>query len=176
LIIISSTNEPIPKRDKTCKEAYLSQKQLNMLEITLDVKSMGASRNFLSFAISVPAGILLLIKGISGPTETYAWLLNYLSSGVITDELIQSIITTTLLILIFISSLGGLAVLAGGFLVWKSHITIGKLLISLGAGVGFLWVIFLIFALVSTGDLLSQYSVIGWTGLILAFIARLLAK
>lgn len=137
---------------------------------------MGASRNFLSFAMSVPAGILLLLKGITGPTETYAWLLNYLSNGIIADELIQSIITTTLLILIFISSLGGMAVVAGGFFVWKNHISIGKLMISLGAGVGFLWVIFLIFALASTGDIFSQYSVIGWIGLILAFIARLLAK
>ena len=66
---------------------------------------MGVSRNFLSFAISVPAGILLLLKGITGPTETYAWLLNYLSNGIITDKLVQSIITTTLLVLILISSL-----------------------------------------------------------------------
>jgi hypothetical protein len=137
---------------------------------------MGVFRNFLSFTISVPAGMLLLLKGITGPIETYAWLLNYLSSGIITNELIQSIITTTLLILIFISSLGGIAVVAGGFFVWKNHITMGKLLISLGAGVGFLWVLFLIFTLASTGDLFSQYSVIGWAGLILAFIARLLAK
>jgi hypothetical protein len=137
---------------------------------------MGVFRNLLSFTISVPAGILLLLKGITGPTETYARLLNYLSSGIITNELIQSIITTTLLILIFISSLGGIAVVAGGFFVWKNHITVGKLLISLGAGVGFLWVIFLVFTLASTGNLFSQYSVIGWTGLTLAFIARLLAK
>ena len=111
---------------------------------------MGVSRNFLSFAISVPAGILLLLKGITGPTETYAWLLNYLSNGIITDKLVQTIITTTLLVLIFISSLGGIAVISGGFLVWKNHVSIGKLLISLGAGVGFFWVIFLLFALVST--------------------------
>jgi hypothetical protein len=137
---------------------------------------MGVSRNFLSFAISVPAGILLLLKGITGPTETYAWLLNYLSNGIITDKLVQSIITTTLLVLIFISSLGGIAVVAGGFFVWKNHVSIGKLLISLGAGVGFFWVIFLVFVLVLTGEVFSQYSVIGWTGLILAFAARLLAK
>ena len=164
------------KRDTSHGEAYSIQKQLNKLKLTLKVKLMSVSRNFLSFAISVPAGILLLLKGITGPSETYSWLLNYLSSGIIADKLIQSIITTTLLVLIFISSLGGIAVISGGFLVWKNHVSIGKLLISLGAGVGFLWVIFLVFALVSTGDVFSQYSVIGWTGLILAFAARLLAK
>jgi hypothetical protein len=137
---------------------------------------MGVSRNFLSFVLSVPAGILLLLKGIAGPTEAYSWLLNYLSSGIIPDQTIQSIITTTLLILIFISSLGGIAVIAGGYLVWKNHVSIGKLLISLGAGVGFFWVIFLLFTFASTGDLFSQYSAIGLAGLILAFIARLLAK
>ena len=137
---------------------------------------MGVSRNFLSFVLSVLAGILLLLKGIAGPTEAYSWLLNYLSSGIIPDQTIQSIITTTLLILIFISSLGGIAVIAGGYLVWKNHVSIGKLLISLGAGVGFFWVIFLLFTFASTGDLFSQYSAIGLAGLILAFIARLFAK
>ena len=137
---------------------------------------MSSFRNSLAFTLSVPAGILLLLKGIAGPTEAYSWLLNYLSSGIIADQTIQSIITTILLILIFISTLGGIAVIAGGFLVWKNHVTIGKILISLGAGVGFFWVIFLIFTLASTGNLFSQYSLIGWTGLILAFTARLLAK
>jgi len=147
-----------------------------MLQSLLDVKFMRNFRNVLSFTLSVPAGILLLLKGIAGPTEAYSWLLNYLSSGIIPDQTIQSIVTTTLLILIFISSLGGIAVIAGGFLVWKNHVTIGKLLISLGAGVGLFWVIFLMFTLASTGDLFSHYSVIGWIGLILAFTARLLAK
>ena len=137
---------------------------------------MSSFRNSLAFTLSVPAGILLLLKGIAGPTEAYSWLLNYLSSGIIADQTIQSIITTILLILIFISTLGGISVIAGGFLVWKNHITIGKILISLGAGVGFFWVIFLIFTLASTGNLFSQYSLIGWTGLILSFTARLLAK
>ena len=137
---------------------------------------MSSLRNSLAFTLSVPAGILLLLKGIAGPTEAYSWLLNFLSSGIIADQTVQSIITTILLILIFISTLGGIAVIAGGFLVWKNHVTIGKILIALGAGVGFFWVIFLIFTLASTGNLFSQYSLIGWTGLILAFTARLLAK
>ena len=136
-------------------------------------------RNILAFALSVPAGILLLLKGISGPTETYRLLLEYLSSGIITDELVQSVITTTLLVLITISSLGGLAVLAGGFLIWKNHAFVGKFLIILGAGVGTLWVVFLLIALVTTGEvssIISQYSLIGWVGLILAFSARIIAN
>jgi len=136
---------------------------------------MSGFRNILAFALSVPAGILLLLKGITGPTEAYSWLLNYLSSGVITDELILTIVTTALLVLIFISSLGGIAVIAGGVLVWKDHVSTGKLLISLGAGVGFIWVVFLLFTFASTGDLFSQYSVMGLTGLILAFLALLVA-
>ena len=144
-----------------------------------DVKAVDISRNVLAFALSVPAGIMLLLKGISGPTGAYFWLLEYLSSGVITDELIQSLVIIVLLILIAISSLGGLAVLAGGFLIWKNHILTGKLLISLGAGVGTLWVIFLLITSVTTGEItstISLYSLIGWTGLILAFAARIVAK
>jgi hypothetical protein len=143
------------------------------------VKTLSDLRNTMAFALSVPAGILLLLKGISGPTETYRLLLEYLSSGVITDELIQSVITTALLVLIAISSMGGLAVLAGGFLIWKNHAFVGKFLIALGAEVGALWVVFLLITLVTTGEvssIISQYSLIGWAGLILAFSARLIAK
>ncbi len=136
---------------------------------------MSGFRNILAFALSVPAGILLLLKGITGPTEAYSWLLNYLSSGVIADGLILTVATTALLVLIFISSLGGIAVIAGGVLVWKDHVSTGRLLISLGAGVGFIWVIFLLFTLASTGDVFSQYSVMGLTGLVLAFLALLVA-
>ena len=136
---------------------------------------MSGFRNILSFVLSVPAGILLFLKGISGPTEAYSWLLNYLSSGVITDELILAVVTTVLLVLIFVSSLGGIAVIAGGILVWKNHVSTGKLLISLGAGVDLIWVLFLLFTLASTGDLFSQYSVMGLTGLTLAFLALLAA-
>ena len=143
------------------------------------MKTVDASRNTLAFALSVPAGILLLVKGISGPTEAYFWLLDYLSGRVIIDELIQSLVTIVLLVVIAISSLGGLAVLAGGFLIWKNHVLTGKLLITLGAGVGTLWVVFLLATLATTGEVastISQYSLIGWIGLILAFSARLVAK
>ena len=137
---------------------------------------MSGFRNIFSFVLSVPAGILLLLTGITGPTEAYSWLLNYLSSsGFITDELVLAVVTTVLLALIFVSSLGGIAVIAGGVLVWKDHVSIGRLLISLGGGVGFLWVLFLLFTLVSSGDLFSQYSVMGLTGLTLAFLALLVA-
>ncbi len=91
----------------------------------------------------------------------------------------RSIVTVTLLVLIVLSSLGGLAVLVGGFLILKNHVMTGKLLITLGAGVGIIWVLFLFFTLITTGDVsatLSQYSLIGWIGLILAFLARLIAK
>jgi hypothetical protein len=142
----------------------------------LVVKFMSGVRNVLSFVLSVPAGILLLLKGITGPTEAYSWLLNYLSSsGVITDGLVLAFVTTVLSVLIFISSLGGIAVIAGGVLVWKNHVSTGRLLISLAAGVGFLWVLFLLFTLMSRGDLFSQYSVMGLTGLTLAFLALLVA-
>ncbi len=155
------------------KEIYYEKEEIS------DVKAVDASRNTLAFVLSVPAGILLLLKGISGPTEVYFWLLEYLSGGVVSDELIQSLVTIVLLVLIAISSLGGIAVLAGGFLIWKNHVLTGKLLITLGAGVGTLWVVFLLVTLVTTGAIsstIAQYSIIGWAGLVLAFAARLVAK
>jgi hypothetical protein len=145
---------------------------------SVDVLTMRSLRNSLSFVLSVPAGILLLLKGISGPTGTYSWLIDYLN-GVVADGFLLSVVTVVLLVLIVVSSLGGFAVLAGGFLIFKNHSWTGKLLISLGAGIGFFWVLFLLFALVSTGDLssaLSQYSLIGWSGLVLAFLSWFIAE
>ena len=135
------------------------------------------SRNKVSFLLTLPAGVLLILNGIRGPTELYELGLQYLE--IIGDAFIRSVVTAVLVSLMLISMTGGFAVFAGGLLIFKNHVLTGKLLIGLGAGVGFFWPLILFFTLIMSWDtslVAAQYSILGWTGLFLAFAAVLIAK
>ena len=82
-------------------------------------------------------------------------------------------------VLIVLSSLGGLTVIVGGFLIWKNQVSLGKSLIGIGAGISIFFVFILLIPFFTTGNILSifsQFSVLGWIGLFLAFLARSIAK
>lgn len=135
-------------------------------------------RNLTAFLISVPAGLLLLIKGIQGPTSLYFLILGYVSD-LLTVGAVKSFLVFCLLVLIVISSFGGLSVIAGGFLIWKNYVSAGKFLIGMGAGISIFLIIFLLITLATSGDLYSviaQYGILGWLGIFLAFLARSIAK
>lgn len=135
-------------------------------------------RNFLAFLLSIISGLLLLLKGIQGPTEFYFFIFNYVSS-LLSAGIIRSIFMGGLLVLIVLSSLGGLTVIAGGFFIWKNQVSFGKFLIGMGAGISVFFVFVLLIPFFTSGDVLSivnQYSVLGWIGLFLAFLARSIAK
>ncbi|MCJ7714340.1 hypothetical protein MUO66_07790 [Candidatus Bathyarchaeota archaeon] len=135
-------------------------------------------RNITAFLISVPAGLLLFIKGIQGPTGIYFLILDYVN-GLLTTGAIKSFLVFGLLVLILLSSLGGLTVIAGGFLIWKDHVSTGKFLIGIGAGISTFLALFLLITLFTSGDLsslIAQYGVVGWIGIILAFLARSIAR
>ena len=74
-------------------------------------------RNFLAFLLSIISGLLLLFKGIQGPTDFYFFIFNYVSS-LLSAGIIRSILMVGLLVLIVLSSLGGLTVAVGGFFIW----------------------------------------------------------
>jgi len=135
-------------------------------------------RNLLAFLFSIPAGMLLFIKGIQGPTDFYFLLLQYVSS-LLNAGIIRSLLMVGLLFLIVLSSLGGLTVIVGGFFIYKNRVSFGKFLIGMGAGISVFFVFVLLIPLFSTGNVLSifnQYSVLGWIGLLLAFLARFIVK
>ena len=75
-----------------------------------------------------------MIKGIQGPTEFYFSILDFVNNF-LSEGAIRSILVVGLFLLIVLSSLGGLGVMAGGFLIWKNHVTFGKFLIGIGAGI-----------------------------------------
>jgi hypothetical protein len=124
------------------------------------------------------AGIFLLISGIHGPTETYKFIMDLLPQFIQNQQILQiaNIIGT---VLIAISLAGGFAVIAGGILILINHVGTGKLLIGLGAGSGIPWLILLIITLLTTQQVaavFTEYSTIGGVGIILAFVARIIAR
>ena len=131
-----------------------------------------------AFILAIIAGVLLLASGIHGPTGTYQLIIDQLPKFIQNQQILQ-IANTVTLILITISLAGGLAVIAGGILILLNHVNTGKWVIGLGAGVGILWLIMLVVTLITTQQVavvVAEYSTLGWAGVILAFVARTIAK
>jgi hypothetical protein len=89
------------------------------------------------------------------------------------------IITMLLTVLIYIASLGGIAVIIGGILIAMSRESTGKFVITLGAGIGLIGLIIMLAEAVMAGgidallDVLTLISQsIAWIGVILSIMAR----
>lgn len=139
---------------------------------------MPNNRNLIAFALSLVAGVLLIVSGTRGPIGIYELILQKLPM-LIKNNLVLWVAGAIALVLISISLLGGFMVMAGGYLIYKRHSTTGKLAIGLGAGVGIPWLILILITLVTSQDtssVLAQHSIIGWVGIITALAARFIAK
>jgi len=130
------------------------------------------SQNSTAMVIAIVAGILLLIAGVSG-AATWETIRDFVDTHLMDNIIVQIVF----IVLIFIASLGGLAVIIGGLLIGKNKVGAGKLLISLGAGLGLLGLIFTIVVAYAENNLIiSSFFSIGTIGLILSIIARIVAK
>ena len=96
---------------------------------------------------------------------------------------VAEIITLVLTILLYIATLGGIAVIIGGILIAMDRVGTGKCVIGLGAGVGFFGLIiilveaFLAGGLAALTDILTLISQsIAWIGVIMSIVARSMAK
>ncbi len=139
---------------------------------------MPSIRKVIAFVVAVTSGVLLFISGNHGPTGTYKLIIDQLHNFIQNQQILQTanVLAT---ILITISLAGGLAVIVGGILILMNHVGTGKLAISLGAGVGIPWLILLAITLITAQQVaavIAEYSTIGWTGMILALAARMVAK
>jgi hypothetical protein len=129
-------------------------------------------KNSTAMKIAIFAGILLLISGING-IAAWETIKNFVISTIADHFIIQVIFA----ILLFIASLGGISVIAGGLLIGKGKVGTGKFLISLGAGLGLIGLIIAIYIGYTEGNLtIGSFFSIGVIGLILSIVARLLAK
>ena len=124
--------------------------------------------------IAIIAGIFLLITGVSG-LATWQTIKEFVTLQLnLADNLIVQIIFS---ILIFIASLGGLSVILGGLLIGKAKIGLGKFLITLGAGLGIIGLIFsLIVAYMQNSLTIGTFLSLGTIGLILSIVARMIVK
>ena len=122
--------------------------------------------------IAIIAGILLLMSGVSG-FATWETIKAFVTQNIVDNFIVQIIFT----ILIFIASLGGLAVIIGGFLISKEKIRSGKLFITLGAGLGLIGLIFsIVVAYMGHSLTLGSFLSLGTIGLILSIVARMMVK
>ena len=130
------------------------------------------AKNSTAMKIAIIAGILLLISGING-IAAWETIKDFVTSNIADYFIIQIIFA----ILIFIASLGGLSVIAGGVLIGKGKVRTGKLLISLGAGLGLIGLIIAIYIGYSESSLtIGSFFSMGAIGLIMSIIARFMAK
>lgn len=123
-------------------------------------------------AIAILAGILLLIAGMSG-LATWEDIKTFVINNITNNFVIQIVFA----ILIFIASLGGISVVAGGIFIGKEKIRTGKFLISMGAGIGLIGLIVtIIVALYQNSLTLGSFFSIGTIGIILSIAARMMTK
>ena len=122
--------------------------------------------------IAIIAGVLLLISGISG-LATWEAIKEFVTINIADNAVIQIVFA----ILIFIASLGGISVIVGGILIGKDNVGTGKFLITLGAGLGIIGLIVSIYyAYIEGGLNVWSFFSIGFIGLILSIVARMMAK
>ena len=138
---------------------------------------MTRKRSVAAFVISIISGVMLLVSGTRGPSGIFQLIVQQLPSYT-QNTLILSLASIGVLVLITLSWVGGIIVMFGGYLIFKTHVRTGKLLIGLGGGIGIPWLIFILFQLAITTDIaaiIAQHSIVGWTGMLLAFLARAIA-
>ena len=131
-----------------------------------------ASKNNKAMIVAIIAGVLLLIAGLSGMAAWEA-IQDFVIEHVADNEMVQYVFV----VLIFIASLGGIAVIIGGLLIGKDKVGTGKFFIMLGAGLGLIGLIFSIAVAYMEENLtIGSFLSIGAIGLILSIVARMMAK
>ena len=132
-----------------------------------------ASRNKKAMGVAIIAGLLLLLAGING-VATWEKIGNFVKDDLGMDNEAVHIIFA---ILILIASLGGIAVIIGGLLIGKNKVRSGKLLITIGVGLGIIGLIFTLWMAYSQGNLtMNSLMSIGFVGIILSIIARFMPE
>ena len=125
-----------------------------------------------AMAIAVIAGLMLMMAGING-LGMWETIRDFVTAYIIDHLAVQILF----MVLIFIASLGGISVIAGGLLIGKGRITTGKLIIGLGAGMGLIGLaVSVLVDYVSGSFSIMNYYSAGWIGLILSIAARMAAK
>lgn len=130
-------------------------------------------KNLTILLLSFLSGILLIIAGTTGSVGVYGAVLSALIQSS-QETIVRSVLEWIALTLVLLASLGGFSVILGGYLIYKSQMRLGKLIIGLGIGVGIPGLLLAVSAGIATQDfsvVIAQHGIIGWTGIALAILA-----
>ncbi len=136
------------------------------------------ARARLAGILAILGGLLIIVSGfaIHGFTLT---ILDWLTVNA--PKFLPGSMTPLALIVITILSeliaLGGITVIFGGIVILSGHLFSGRLLIALGGGTGLIgFLIAIAYSLLTTGPLALIIHAEYWIGIVIAVIARRLAK
>jgi len=133
---------------------------------------MVKARIRLAALLALVSGALLLISGISG-----AGTWRSLRVGLENYVALPPNVELALQIIIVLGALGGLTVLAAAYLLWKGLKRTGRLLVTIGVGIGLIGLTLAILLALVNGSLESFLSPsTGLVGIVLSIVARMLAK
>jgi hypothetical protein len=131
-----------------------------------------ASRNKAAMVLALAAGALLLAAGVSGLASWEA-IRDFVTAYVIDNPMVQMVFAA----LVFIASLGGISVMAGGVLIGRGNARTGKLVIGLGAGMGMIGMMVSLAVAIYTGSFsFGGFFTTVTIGVILSIGARSIAK
>ncbi|MBN2228318.1 MAG: hypothetical protein JW779_01920 [Candidatus Thorarchaeota archaeon] len=137
-------------------------------------------QNRTSFLLCLLGGILLIIAGIAGSIGFYGTIIAYVTLYFPTTV---EIMTILLLILQNIADLGGVAAIAGGFLLTTNRVGTGKFIIGIAVGVGLIGLIINLGTLYMAAGVAALFDFLNLAissastaGIILTIIARQTAK
>lgn len=137
-------------------------------------------RNSLAAALAMFSGLLLISTGWVGGPGLLGTMLEFASRFF--ENEIGLVIQLALNVLVFLGSLGGVAVMFGGFLILRRRITSGRFFIWIGSGIT-IFGLSVTLVLSLQGGLTQMVELVlsvihsaGWIGAILSLVARGLAK
>jgi hypothetical protein len=134
-------------------------------------------RNKIAGIMAIIGGILLFFGGGTGMVGFLTDIKNIIDDLFgYTNETLETIFW----ILIFIAALGGIAVIIGGYLIYKNRVVIGKIFIILGTSLGIFGLIFDLIISFSQGN---QHQYFNWItssfigiGILLSIASQYIAK
>ncbi len=132
--------------------------------------------------LSIFGGILMIIGATTGNLIFYI-LSSDLATGIIENEVFSGLMFGILVFFSFIAESGGISVILGALLIIGNHYKLGKLVSTIGTGIGIIGFIILVILELATGSMAGVFysSVIGMStiseffgvlGLFLAIFAR----
>jgi hypothetical protein len=131
-----------------------------------------------SGSLAILGGALILFSGV----KVQSFMLDavqyvYAKESNVLPQSLEPVVRGFVFVVSVIIIFGGLLAIVGGIVVFTRHLTIGKVLIALGGGIGFAGLIFAVgYDVYAYGFSILSSRLYYWIGVVLATIARYILK